>query len=82
MRSLFVLLELDECASHPCMNNGSCTDLENGFLCNCLPEWNGTLCTELKSRCSFILLKRDFNESRRYFHDIRSMSIITMWSTW
>jgi hypothetical protein len=57
MGSMFVLLELDECASHPCMNNGTCTDLENGFFCTCLPEWNGTLCTELKSRCSFITKK-------------------------
>jgi cubilin len=48
--SLFRLLELDECASHPCANNGTCTDLENGFLCHCLPEWNGTLCTEAKSK--------------------------------
>ena len=50
--SLFVLLELDECASYPCANNGTCVDLENGFLCHCLPEWNGTFCTEIKSRCS------------------------------
>lgn len=41
-------LELDECLSSPCANNGTCTDLENGFLCHCLPEWNGTLCTEAK----------------------------------
>ena len=50
--NLFVLLEIDECASSPCANNGTCTDLEDGFLCHCLPEWNGTFCTETKSRCS------------------------------
>lgn len=50
--NLFVLLEIDECASSPCANNGTCTDLENGFLCHCLPEWNGNFCTETKSRCS------------------------------
>ena len=44
------LLELDECASNPCLNNGTCTDLENGFLCRCPPEWNGTVCAEPKSR--------------------------------
>ncbi|CAF1683348.1 unnamed protein product, partial [Adineta ricciae] len=40
--------ELDECASNPCLNNGTCTDLENGFLCRCPPEWNGTVCAEPK----------------------------------
>lgn len=45
----WIFLEIDECLSQPCANNGTCTDLENGFLCQCLPEWNGTLCTEAKS---------------------------------
>ncbi len=58
MGSMFVLLELDECASYPCANNGTCIDLENGFLCNCLPEWNGNLCTEKKSRCNLISKNR------------------------
>ncbi|UJR36701.1 hypothetical protein I4U23_029418 [Adineta vaga] len=43
--------KIDECASQPCANNGTCTDLENGFLCRCLPEWNGTLCTEPMNPC-------------------------------
>lgn len=50
MHCLFKLLELDECASHPCANNGTCIDLENGFLCHCPSDWNGTLCTEATSR--------------------------------
>ncbi|CAF1610141.1 unnamed protein product, partial [Adineta ricciae] len=41
----------DECASNPCLNNGTCTDLENGFLCRCPPEWNGTVCAEPKNPC-------------------------------
>jgi hypothetical protein len=56
--SLFVLLELDECISQPCANNGTCMDLENGFFCHCLPEWNGTLCTEPKSGCSLLANSR------------------------
>lgn len=27
--------QVDECASNPCMNGGSCTDLQNGFRCTC-----------------------------------------------
>lgn len=50
--NLFVRLEIDECASSPCANNGTCIDLEDGFLCHCLPEWNGPFCTKTKSRWS------------------------------
>ena len=66
---MFILLELDECVSHPCANNGTCIDLENGFLCQCLPEWNGTLCTETKSRFCFILQQKNalFFENTKFF---------------
>jgi len=33
---------VDECLSQPCQNNGSCTDLFNGFLCDCPPGFNGS----------------------------------------
>ncbi len=56
--SFILFLELDECLSYPCANNGTCTDLENGFLCHCLPEWNGTLCTEAKSRFSLAFYEK------------------------
>lgn len=73
--SCILYLELDECLSQPCANNGTCVDLENGFLCHCLPEWNGTLCTEAKSRSNANLEQR-----MSVFNLVRSMSIITMWS--
>jgi len=37
-------LVIDECASHPCKNNGTCTDQVNGFNCSCAPGFNGTQC--------------------------------------
>ena len=36
--------DIDDCASHPCKNNGTCTDQVNGFNCSCAPGFNGTQC--------------------------------------
>ena len=36
--------DIDDCTSHPCKNNGTCTDRMNGFNCNCAPGFNGTQC--------------------------------------
>ena len=36
--------DIDDCASHPCKNNGTCTDRVNGFKCSCAPGFNGTQC--------------------------------------
>ena len=36
--------DIDDCASHLCKNNGSCTDRVNGFNCSCAPGFNGTQC--------------------------------------
>ena len=36
--------DIDDCASHPCKNNGTCTDRVNGFDCSCAPGFNGTQC--------------------------------------
>ena len=30
-----LLADIDECASNPCHNCGMCTDLINGYTCNC-----------------------------------------------
>ena len=36
--------DIDDCSSHPCKNNGTCTDRVNRFNCNCEPGFNGTQC--------------------------------------
>ena len=36
--------DIDNCASHPCKNNGTCTDRVNGFNCSCAPGFNGSQC--------------------------------------
>ena len=42
--------DIDDCTSHPCKNNGTCTDRVNGFNCSCAPGFNGTQC-ELGNEC-------------------------------
>ena len=36
--------DIDDCASHPCKNDGTCVDQVNGFNCSCAPGFNGKQC--------------------------------------
>ena len=40
-----VHLDINECASEPCQNGGSCYDEIDGFECECPQLWDGELCT-------------------------------------
>lgn len=44
MVSLVCFLDVDECASDPCTNGGTCNDLVNKFVCNCPPGYGGVRC--------------------------------------
>lgn len=37
-------LDVDECASSPCAQGGTCINLEDGFECVCPPQWEGMTC--------------------------------------
>ena len=39
-----LLLDVDECASGPCKNGGSCSDQIDGYNCSCQPGFNGSRC--------------------------------------
>ncbi|XP_067654361.1 fibropellin-1-like [Haliotis asinina] len=43
--------EINECASNPCLNDGSCQDASAGFLCICLPGFTGRLCESDIKEC-------------------------------
>ncbi|KAK2167442.1 hypothetical protein NP493_1275g00055 [Ridgeia piscesae] len=36
--------DIDECASAPCHNGGTCVDLTNGYGCGCVPGYTGVNC--------------------------------------
>lgn len=36
--------DMDECASNPCAQGGTCIDMENGFECLCPSQWAGKTC--------------------------------------
>ena len=36
--------DIDECLSNPCANNGSCENVRNGFICDCLDGFSGSRC--------------------------------------
>ena len=36
--------DVDECASDPCQNNGTCWDQVDGYLCNCTANYTGDNC--------------------------------------
>ena len=46
MKSYFP--DIDDCSSSPCDNGGTCVDGVNSYLCECLPGFNGTNCTQGK----------------------------------
>lgn len=45
----FIIADVDECITQPCMNNGTCIDLISDYKCVCLGGFNGTNCTIGKS---------------------------------
>uniref|UniRef100_G3RKD4 Protein crumbs homolog 2 n=1 Tax=Gorilla gorilla gorilla TaxID=9595 RepID=G3RKD4_GORGO len=44
-------VEVDECASRPCLNGGHCQDLPNGFQCHCPDGYAGPTCEEDVDEC-------------------------------
>ena len=38
------ILDIDECASSPCMNGAACNDDINGYTCTCTGGWTRTHC--------------------------------------
>uniref|UniRef100_A0A8C0WPK0 Protein crumbs homolog 2 n=1 Tax=Castor canadensis TaxID=51338 RepID=A0A8C0WPK0_CASCN len=44
-------VDVDECASGPCLNGGRCQDLTNGFQCHCRDGYAGLACQEDVDEC-------------------------------
>ena len=43
-----VLIDIDECASNPCQNLGTCTDGVNQYVCGCVAGYTGANCETSK----------------------------------
>ena len=41
---VFVLTEINECDSNPCLTESTCNDYANEFNCTCTAGYTGTLC--------------------------------------
>ncbi len=46
---LLVLVDIDECASAPCANGGTCVDGVNEFTCTCAVGYRQPFCNSSKS---------------------------------
>lgn len=44
-------VDIDDCASSPCLNGGMCIDKVNGFVCNCSERWMGDRCERPYNIC-------------------------------
>ena len=40
----FLLIDINECESNPCENGGTCTDMEDGYMCACESGFTGADC--------------------------------------
>ncbi|KAG7249096.1 hypothetical protein CRUP_014358 [Coryphaenoides rupestris] len=45
-------VQIDECASGPCRNGGTCVDEENGFHCQCAAGFTAPYCYSQVDECS------------------------------
>lgn len=44
-----IIQDIDECAGHPCLNNGVCHDGVNSYSCTCATGFAGTNCETSKN---------------------------------
>ena len=62
-------IDIDYCASDPCLNGATCLDLVEGYECQCPPGWEGTNCEfgmYLKYHKSYILGYLDTDNQLMY----------------
>ncbi|KAL3983031.1 EGF-like domain family protein [Acanthocheilonema viteae] len=45
-------IHVDQCASEPCLNNGTCVDIGSQFRCDCPRGWKGSKCEEEDGLCA------------------------------
>ena len=41
---IYFRIDIDECASNPCQNDGICEDGDNSYTCTCVSGYTGPNC--------------------------------------
>lgn len=44
-------MDINDCEENPCLNDGTCVDLVDGYKCNCLPGYEGKNCQHTSDDC-------------------------------
>ena len=65
------------CAKSPCLNNGTCFNVDNDYECKCKPDFDGRncekvkdLCTQREKSCQGILRQKMFFMKNVFFSKI------------
>ena len=68
----FLCSDIDECASNPCQNGGTCADDVNRYDCTCEAGYTGADCETSRSTynnellCNIFLNQIDLNKYKQY----------------
>ena len=48
-KRVFCVVDIDECASRPCLHGATCEDRINAYKCYCSPGYTGLHCEKSKN---------------------------------
>jgi hypothetical protein len=68
-------VDVDECASSPCQNGGTCTDDVNGYKCVCVDGYTDNNCERSRSTDTIVLC---YNTIVRKEYSIERCSLLNL----
>ena len=79
---LYISIDINECASQPCLNGGQCTDGVNQYTCTCAPGWEGTNCDISKNafyQVCYNIFKDTYKKKIPFVHSTVEVYTIITW---